>query len=470
MALIFLLSTFIPIVMKNIQYAVLGRWSFLFVSLGMFVAVTKYRAFNIRTAIHYTVYWVLVSVAVFAPLWAIVFFLTPTLNQLFQADFGVNGLFGMLFVSSLAVFFHFQWLQPKLNQRFFRRKFQLKEHALTFSETISQITDTPTLIAHIQRTFTELLYATEVQVLIGERESHLPEGNNDTPNIPLWINQKRIGTICVGEKKTLKAYDKEELVFMHKISRHTAIFLNNVILFDTLKAKNTELLMLQDTLLESERQKATMSQIQIHTEELARGIIHEVKNTHFAIGNFVSLILKRQINNSAEIDTILSVIGEQSAKLLLFSKNYLHQELVKSQLDTLRLDPVNLKELITAAIKSNYFFVQTHALSLQISITPTDTIVADSDKLHLVISNLINNAAKYQKENTLHIEGVPKDDRYTLTFTSQKTQLALERPENTTGLGLRISRYIVETHGGTLSVSDDPTAFVVVVSLPKNPS
>lgn len=468
---VFFFSTLLP-VLGTVAFARYGRYTFFLTFLGMFIAVTRYQAFHIRTAIHYTLYWVVVSSAVFIPLWGLLFLVTPFLNQIFQTSFTVGGLFGLLFCSSLLIMLHFQWLQPKLNHRFFKRKFQLRDQAIDFAERISQLTSTEAVIASIRETFMGILYASDVRVFLG---SEVPAKTHDFL-IPLMIQQTRIGTIMVGEKKNLKPFSKDELTFMHRVSHQTAIFLNNAILFDAIKSKNDELLQMQDHLLQSEREKATIKQIQIHTQELARGIIHEVKNTHFAISNFVSFILKRSIKDPQEVDNILGVIGEQSSKLLLFSKNYLHQELLRSQLYTLRRDRVSVLALLEDAIKSNHFFVLSHSLQIQTEIAPIDAIYVDRDKVHLVFSNLINNAARHQKNNILHIQGKQTENGYLLVFSSRLSR-DLDRSENThsllpdsngtfptTGMGLRISRYILECHGGELSIVQTDNLFDVTLA------
>ena len=325
-----------------------------------------------------------------------------------------------------------------------------------------------TLIRTIQTTFSEVLYATHVQVKLGDPDPGVELG---TTTIPLAINDTFVGTILVGEKKNLTPYSNDELTFMHRISHQTAIFLNNAILFDELKAKNTQLVQLQNDLIHSEREKAAIEQIQTHTQELARGIIHEVKNTHFAVSNFVSLILNRTISNPSEIKTILSVIGEQSTKLHLFSKNYLHQELIRSKLYTLRTAKAPVIGLIHDAIQSNHFFIESNQLRIHINVTASDHIWADKDKFHLVISNLINNAAKYQKLNQLTITGQYRDSEYELLFSSPLTENhANSYSENTTGLGLHVSKYIVEHHGGALEIRSSDSHYFVQIQVPHSPA
>ena len=461
--MVFVFSTLLP-VLGIFEYARFGRYSFILTFLGMFVAVTKYRAFNIRTAIHYTIYWIIVSAVVFIPPLGLLVASTPFINSIFHSQFTPLGLFGILFLSSIAVLLHFQWIQPKLNHRFFRRKFQLRDQAIDFAERISQINSTETLIRIIQTTFSDVLYTYHVQVILGNRDVIVEPGNI---TIPLALNDTLVGTILVGEKKNLTPYSNDELTFMHRISHQTAIFLNNAILFDELKSKNTQLVQVQNDLVHSEREKAAIEQIQIHTQELARGIIHEVKNTHFAVSNFVSLILNSTISNPSEIKTILSVIGEQSTKLHLFSKNYLHQELIRSKIYTLRTAKVSVTELISDAMQSNHFFIESNQLRITINIDPADHIFADKDKFHLVISNLINNAAKYQKFNHLTIGGQICTIYYELTFSSPLLKdHGNPYSENTTGLGLHVSKYIIEHHGGTIEIRSSDSHYFVQIKIP----
>jgi two-component system sensor histidine kinase HydH len=110
-----------------------------------------------------------------------------------------------------------------------------------------------------------------------------------------------------------------------------------------------------------------------------------------------------------------------------------------------------------------------HGDAVSIDVPPDLAWVIDADRMRQVLANLIDNAMQAgppvrvtaRAGDQLVIEigdkgpGVPADDRERIfePFFTKKTQ--------GTGLGLSLSRRVVELHGGSVSVSNDPSGGAV---------
>ncbi|MDO9081274.1 MAG: ATP-binding protein, partial [Desulfuromonadales bacterium] len=112
-------------------------------------------------------------------------------------------------------------------------------------------------------------------------------------------------------------------------------------------------------------------------------------------------------------------------------------------------------------------------------------ILADEVRLTQVIENLLGNAIKYSPQGTLiRMDGSVKDGYFVVTVTDQGPGLtdqqraqifdkfyrvdSSNRAPSGTGLGLYISRAIVDAHGGTLEVENAPeggSSFIVSIPL-----
>ncbi len=88
-------------------------------------------------------------------------------------------------------------------------------------------------------------------------------------------------------------------------------------------------------------------------------------------------------------------------------------------------------------------------------------IFADRYRITQVISNLINNAIKFTEQGTITIEGIVNSNELTVKITDTGKGIDNEiinrlfdkfvsRSEQGTGLGLFISKNIIESHGGTI--------------------
>lgn len=482
---------------KLFHYTWIGRGAFVVNFISMFIAVTRFRAFNIKTAVHHTLYWFVISVLVFVPFYGLIVLLMPWIQLILGASISTVRIFGVILGFSSLIWAYFQWVQPMVNQRFFRRKFELKQLAVNFAGELAQIQDVAALVEVIRSTFKRYLYVMDVDLVLVNRESgdfeertelgreydrsflgeklskaaqlvsvmsELEEPFSVSVMIPLRIQDELIGAILVGEKPSLKPFDSEELYFMNRISHQTAVFLNNAILFDDLKRKNEELVALQDELVSSEQDKARIEQKRLHTQELARGIIHEVKNTHLAVSNFVSLILNKTLNDPVQVEEVLNVIGEQSSKLHLFSTNYLQHELHKSNLVELRRFEVKVNAVIESAILANHFFIELNHLTIVNEVPDETMLEMDQDQMHLVVSNIINNAATHLKHNELRISVLETDEGVGCLRFCSKIEPASRGVERlSTGFGLKVMDYVVKLHGWKLKIEREMAAFLVEI-------
>jgi two-component system, OmpR family, sensor histidine kinase VicK len=164
---------------------------------------------------------------------------------------------------------------------------------------------------------------------------------------------------------------------------------------------------------------------------------------------------------------MLEVVIRNANRLQRLSEDILDVTRIESQNLNLKLEPLNLDEIISNAINDAKRSHQNQNVSLLYLRDKYDNdsvfIQADRGRLNQVISNLISNAIRFTKEGSI-VVSVKKEERENKVIVSVKDTGIGIHPEvlprlfqkfatksyQGTGLGLYISKSIVEAHGGRM--------------------
>ena len=258
-----------------------------------------------------------------------------------------------------------------------------------------------------------------------------------------------------------------------------------------LSAANAALQLLADerqTLLLSEQTARVEAEraVQMRDEFLAMAA-HELKTPVTSLRGFADL-LARQLTSRGTVDPIrldlgLKTIMTQSTKLTT---------LIEQLLDTSRLEVGHLtleKQVVDMVVLVNEVaeqMQQTTALhKISVHSPPTLSVRLDPVRMEQVLVNLIGNAIKYSPAGgAITVELLTPDTQtMQLRVTDQGMGIPLERREHIferfyqahgqgflggMGLGLYISKEIVDLHGGQIAVefpSEGGTRFIVTLPL-----
>jgi heavy metal sensor kinase len=158
------------------------------------------------------------------------------------------------------------------------------------------------------------------------------------------------------------------------------------------------------------------------------------------------------------------------------------RRLIESLLDLARLDagqegmkrsPIDLAKITSDCVDSIRPLAEQRSISIECEL-PSLRCQGDGDRLAQVITNLLSNAVHYNRENgTVRIFGEQQQDAVVVEVSDTGQGIRAEelpnlfrrfyradksRTDGRSGLGLAISRAIVEAHGGSLNVKSEPDA------------
>lgn len=207
---------------------------------------------------------------------------------------------------------------------------------------------------------------------------------------------------------------------------------------------------------------------------------HELRTPLAAIQGSIALVLSGAVGEVAEEPReLLQVSSRNCERLLRLINNTLDMQKLDSGKMEFNFRQYNIKDVILEAIQLNLPFANRHQKTLTLE-TDTDVqVTIDLDKVIQVLINLMSNAIKFSTEKEIKIRyeiaknflvvevinrGIPIAERDREKMFRQFSQLSTAKMTNErgSGLGLNISKEIIEHHNGRIgfeSTSDGLVKF-----------
>jgi PAS domain S-box-containing protein len=180
---------------------------------------------------------------------------------------------------------------------------------------------------------------------------------------------------------------------------------------------------------------------------------------------------------------LLDIAAKNSERLVRLINDILDIEKIESGEMGFRLIPQDLMLLVEQAVESNQTYGQPYGIALRIVESVSGVRVrADADRIQQVLTNLLSNAVKFSPREGVvevgvmagrgralirvsdHGKGIPPGFRSRIFEKFAQADATSTRQQGGTGLGLTISKAIVERHGGRIwfeTVEDEGTTFFV---------
>ena len=212
-------------------------------------------------------------------------------------------------------------------------------------------------------------------------------------------------------------------------------------------------------------------------DEFLANTSHELRTPLFGMTGLAESMLDGSAGELPEAAKAnLSMIAASGRRLTHLVGDIL--DLSKMRHQSLQLDPraVHLRSLVDVVLTLSASLVGTKALRLENKLhADLPAVKADEYRLQQILYNLLGNAIKFSEEGTIEVSartleqeelvevsvrdpgiGIPEEKQEEIFQPFEQGDASVERTYGGTGLGLAVTRQLVELHGGTIWVEATP--------------
>jgi two-component system phosphate regulon sensor histidine kinase PhoR len=232
-----------------------------------------------------------------------------------------------------------------------------------------------------------------------------------------------------------------------------------------------------------------IEQVERTQRDFVANVSHELRTPLTSISGYVETLLDHEASLSNQAREFLSTILKNATRMNRLTEDLLVMARVESSEQELHPAPIPADILVRDAVQAMTGLVQDTEAVLEIGETTTAEVVADTDAILQVLSNLIENGIKYgQARNEPHCRilvsarevsdpdgsfgpggavefsvrdfgpGIASEHLSRIFERFYRVDKARSRESGGTGLGLAIARHMVQTHGGSIRAESELNA------------
>jgi two-component system phosphate regulon sensor histidine kinase PhoR len=239
-----------------------------------------------------------------------------------------------------------------------------------------------------------------------------------------------------------------------------------------------------------------IEQVERTQRDFVANVSHELRTPLTSISGYVETLLDHEASLSDQAREFLSTILKNATRMNRLTEDLLVMARVESSEQELHPAPIPADILVRDAVQAMSGLVQDAEAILEIGETTTTEVVADTDAILQVLSNLIENGIKYGKaRNEPHCRvivsarevqdpvgsdgavefsvrdfgpGIASEHLNRIFERFYRVDKARSRESGGTGLGLAIARHMVQMHGGSIRAESELNAgSTFLFTLPK---
>lgn len=292
---------------------------------------------------------------------------------------------------------------------------------------------------------------------------------------PILVQERLWGLLIAHQCQHSRHWEETEATFLQHVAEHLAVAINQASLYQQLRQQTVSLEScvvertqnLHDAMLAAESASVTKG-------EFLSTMSHELRTPLTYIIGMSATLLRWSFGDLNDRQrSYLHTIHQSGEQLLDIINNILEFVNLEAGRSLLNVSELSLNELIDTLARQYQELSEKREITFSVDskIAPdADTFRADASRLQQIIANLLHNAIKFTPAGgqvtlrgwrepqtaVFQIEdtgiGIPESQKDVLFETFKQLESPFQRQYSGTGLGLAMTKRLVELHSGSIQV------------------
>ncbi len=236
--------------------------------------------------------------------------------------------------------------------------------------------------------------------------------------------------------------------------------------------------------------KLNMQQVERLEQEIDRGnqalkakseflstMSHELRTPLTSIKGSIDMVHSGRLDHStAKVKSVISIAQRNCDRLVKLINEILDLQKVESGIMEFKFEVLDLSEVIQDVVRTNLPYAESLGITISMEMEPGSIFVTgDKSRLEQVFGNILSNAAKFSPEHSNVIvkvssseskaridfidegAGLSENDKEKVFDRFSQIDSSDTRKIGGTGLGMNISKIIVDAHGGKIDYRKNET-------------
>ena len=304
----------------------------------------------------------------------------------------------------------------------------------------------------------------------------VPEPIRSYVAVPVCAGESTLGVLFAYSTRSLVYFSPELLQLLQVVANQVGGAITNARLYQELRLFSLDLdRKVRERTAELERANDRLREIDRLKSEFLSVVAHEFRTPLTSICSFSEILLSYERLDAERMREFVKIINDEGERLTRLIAQLLDISRIESGKLELELEPHDLGEILEAAFRIAEPVATRHQVRLGLELPPElPPLCVDRDRIIQVLTNLLSNAVRMSPPDELvrisatrrngmvvvsvadRGPGVPIDHREMVFGKFARAETAPARNGEGTGLGLFVSRQIVEHHGGQIWIAEVP--------------